>query len=574
MHAASLLVTTSPSLVTPIPATISSNNNLPLHAASLLTTTTSSIDTPIPARSSNFISAITSTSDIVSHPNKPPSIDSCITSTDSQSPSCLYTNTFPPYDISAPYVCPPKSLPVNGFSSNNSSLINNPALLSLSHSSINSNPLDIITPAINSASNTLIPSTIPSQLFSNAPTNYINNYSTNSGLDTKVPHQGMTTSAIDPVVCASSFTDSTTPQLDYLNSMPFSLPFSATVPLLDKSVSTESPTDVYTSLSNNKYPSPNSFNTASEEINVIDSNMYSIPPPVAFRSLALVAPPTHEPKTLSTIHAPKTPTHTQSIPNYTTSNPQPNILTKSVSDNKAKGQLDTEPVNSMHKRNIFTTNAACAAAIVAIKHGSTEMEVMSIGNEAAKNARHSFSQRVANKNNSKTKIKDNIVKINGTVQNSALSSDSQQKITVSGNGSSDTLLNTDKKNTKFMRGTSSAPGRSLAGELPEHFKNKVLVISPVSKKLNQIQINEEINKIAGKNIKFQFEPILLNKKCQDTRTIAIELKTEDYRLLFNRSIWNSNMKISEFKGERFWRRNNLGLTKVERKFSVRDSWYP
>ena len=189
-----------------------------------------------------------------------------------------------------------------------------------------------------------------------------------------------------------------------------------------------------------------------------------------------------------------------------------------------------------------------------------------------KNARNSFSQRVANKNNSNTKIKNNIVKNNGTVQNSALSSDSQQKITVSGNGSSDTLLNTDKKNTKFMRGTSSAPGRSLAGELPEHFKNKVLVISPVSKKLNQIQINEEINKIAGKIIKFQFEPILLNKICQDTRTIAIELNAEDYRLLSNRSIWNSNMKISEFKGERFWRRNNMRLTKVERKNSVRDSW--
>ena len=200
------------------------------------------------------------------------------------------------------------------------------------------------------------------------------------------------------------------------------------------------------------------------------------------------------------------------------------------------------------------------------------MEAMAIGNNAAKNARNSYSQRVANKNTSNTKIKNNIVKNNGTVQNSALSSDSQQKITVSGNGSSDTLLNTDKKNTKYMRGTSSAPGRSLAGELPEHFKNKVLVISPVSKKINQIQINEEINKIAGKNIKFQFEPILLNKTCQDTRTIAIELNPEDYRLLSNRSIWNSNMKISEFKGDRFWRRNNI-RTKVDRKFSVRDSWY-
>ena len=185
-------------------------------------------------------------------------------------------------------------------------------------------------------------------------------------------------------MCASSFTDSTTPQLDYLNSTPFSLPFSATVPSLDKSVSTESPTDVHTSLSNKKYPSPNSFNIASEEINIIDSNMYSIPPPVAFRSLALVAPPTHELQTFSTMLAPKTPAPTQVIPNHTTNNPQPNIPAKSVSGNKPKGQLDTEPLNSMHKRNIFTTNAACAAAIVAIKHGSTELEAMVIDSDAAK----------------------------------------------------------------------------------------------------------------------------------------------------------------------------------------------
>ena len=200
------------------------------------------------------------------------------------------------------------------------------------------------------------------------------------------------------------------------------------------------------------------------------------------------------------------------------------------------------------------------------------MEAMGIGSEAAKKARKSYLQVVAKKSTNDPKINNNIVKNNGTVQKSTLSSDSQQKITVSGNGSSDTLLKTVNKNTKVIRGTSSAPGRSLAGELPEHFKNRVLVISPVSKKLNQNQINDKINRIAGKSINFQFEPILLNKICQDTRTIAIELNDEDYSLLSNRSIWNSNMKISEFTGRRFWRLNNTRLTKTERKYSVRDSW--
>ena len=49
--------------------------------------------------------------------------------------------------------------------------------------------------------------------------------------------------------------------------------------------------------------------------------------------------------------------------------------------------------------------------------------------------------------------------------------------------SSDTLQNPVKQNTKYLRGTASTPNRSLAGEMPEHFKNKVIVISPISKEI-------------------------------------------------------------------------------------------
>ena len=38
----------------------------------------------------------------------------------------------------------------------------------------------------------------------------------------------------------------------------------------------------------------------------------------------------------------------------------------------------------MHKKNILTTNAATAAAIVAFKNGATELQAMLIGNDAAK----------------------------------------------------------------------------------------------------------------------------------------------------------------------------------------------
>ena len=206
------------------------------------------------------------------------------------------------------------------------------------------------------------------------------------------------------------------------------------------------------------------------------------------------------------------------------------------------------------------------------------------GSDAAKKARKSYSQVVATKSTNNTKIKNNIVKNNvtvkrqlpnqiGTGQDSGLYTNSQPNPAVPSNGSSpDTMQNTAKKNTKFLRGTASTPSRSLAGELPDHFKNKVIVISPVSKKFNQNQVKQEINRIAGKIIDYKSEIIILNKTYQDTRTIAIELNDEDYRLLSNKSIWNSNMRISEFKGRRFWRQNNMRLTISERKNAVKDSW--
>ena len=52
----------------------------------------------------------------------------------------------------------------------------------------------------------------------------------------------------------------------------------------------------------------------------------------------------------------------------------------------------------------------------------------------------------------------------------------------------DMQQNAVKKRAKYFRGTASESYRSLAGKLPEYFENKVLVISPVSKDLNQNQI--------------------------------------------------------------------------------------
>ena len=106
----------------------------------------------------------------------------------------------------------------------------------------------------------------------------------------------------------------------------------------------------------------------------------------------------------------------------------------------------------MHKKNIHTTNAATAAAIVAFKNGATELEAMLIGNDAAKKARKTYSQKLASKSTSNINIRNNVRNNGasikqlpnqiGTNQNAAHSTSSQQYMAVPYNmSSSDTLQN-------------------------------------------------------------------------------------------------------------------------------------
>ena len=305
-----------------------------------------------------------------------------------------------------------------------------------------------------------------------------------------------------------------------------------------------------------------------------ESHFSSLPPPAAFIALADISPPPIDSqnsiKTLNSLSNSSSPS------TYVKINP-------SSSSSNDDNQSHVEQIGT-HKRNVFATNKAVAAAIVAIKTGSTELQAMLVGSDAAKKAMASFSSGKANKTSSKSKTKKGKAKNNdiGIQQDSNQSGSLPNVHACSGmtfnpTASSGIQVNTPapdavRSKNKYVRGTASDSNRSLAGELPDHFKNKVIVISPVSKDLSRVQFKEEIDRIAGRNINFLFEPIILNKAYQKTRTIAIELSPDDYTLLSNRNIWNPNMKISEFDGNRFWRRNSMRLTPTERKNSVKDSW--
>ena len=133
--------------------------------------------------------------------------------------------------------------------------------------------------------------------------------------------------------------------------------------------------------------------------------------------------------------------------------------------------------------------------------------------------------------------------------------------------------NNQKPSFKYQSGRASDPKRSLAGNQNHFTNNKCLVIKGISKDLNLDQIKKNINFIAGRNIGYLFKPIILSKATQNKRTIVFELNEVDYATLSNPNIWDNSIKIAEFVGTRFWRKNNVKSTPRQKSRSVRDSWY-
>ena len=129
-----------------------------------------------------------------------------------------------------------------------------------------------------------------------------------------------------------------------------------------------------------------------------------------------------------------------------------------------------------------------------------------------------------------------------------------------------------KANVEYKQGSANDSRKSLAAERPSHLKNKVLVISRISKAFSPEQLKVKINEIAGKRINFLYKPYILSKAFQKSHTIAFELNEEDYNILSDVTIWDSSMRVAEFKGRKFWRDDQPKMSHRERKNAVRDQW--
>ena len=209
--------------------------------------------------------------------------------------------------------------------------------------------------------------------------------------------------------------------------------------------------------------------------------------------------------------------------------------------------------------NKCASSAAASAMFAACKNGYSEEASLKIAENAAELAAKSFLQNAKNMSGKKGAIpKANRQRVAG--QRNSAPQNLGQASSIS------------KNSMTYKNGTMNDSSKSLASSPPSHLKNKVLVISRIRKDISVDELKQKINEISGKTINYLHEPVILSKAFQQSKTIALELNNEDYSVLSDVNIWHSDMRIAEFKGHKFWHKNQPRMTPLERRNAVRDSW--
>ena len=203
---------------------------------------------------------------------------------------------------------------------------------------------------------------------------------------------------------------------------------------------------------------------------------------------------------------------------------------------KSKGSLK-------HERNVNKTQEAISAANKAVRNGATDEEARAIGMEAAKAVCKSYAQ-ILNKSQAKTTNKNN--------------TSTQSK----SNKSRPSHI------SQYKKGKCESSLISIAAKKPKYLEGKCLVVSRVKSDSTKVEFINYINSIAGKNVKFLSSPRNVAKEYSNWRTIEIEISDEDYQILSNPEIWDSELRIKDFVGRRYWHNKASTMTANQRKSAV------
>ena len=228
-----------------------------------------------------------------------------------------------------------------------------------------------------------------------------------------------------------------------------------------------------------------------------------------------------------------------------------------------------------HQVSIAATNHAAATAAQAVQDGLSTQDAQQMGAQAAKTYAKTFAQIA------KASGHGNIVSTAppavaaAAAGGGAAVSNSQFPLPpwqVVGKSNKKRLSQT----TPYKTGTGdtmvSAAGTSVVPVKPAHLENETLVIAGFNRDLTKEQFVELVNTKARKDIDFQFiQP--LSKAYSKWKTVAIELKSDDYEILNDPNFWDPQLRIRPYIGHKFWRGNRQSRLKThEIRTAVRDSW--
>ena len=115
---------------------------------------------------------------------------------------------------------------------------------------------------------------------------------------------------------------------------------------------------------------------------------------------------------------------------------------------------------------------------------------------------------------------------------------------------------------------------SIASKRPAFLDNKCLVVSRISKSTSITLLQAYVNQRADRYVKFLYEPKNVSREYAKWHTIAIELNNTDYELLSKPEFSDSDIRLKDHIGRRFWRDQASNMSANDRLNSVRQSWEP
>ena len=120
------------------------------------------------------------------------------------------------------------------------------------------------------------------------------------------------------------------------------------------------------------------------------------------------------------------------------------------------------------------------------------------------------------------------------------------------------LTSSQATKSNYIKGTANPSNiavSNISANPNNNSSTKFLVIKGIAKHISTLQVKGYIiNKAQeiGCNINLLGDPLYINHKDSKSNTAVVEVAPDDFAVMLNPNFWDSNLKVKEFVGFRFW----------------------